>query len=278
MTAQVQELPTVSGLTTEVMSVSPAMAEKWLGKNVRNRHLKPHYIARYARSMSRGEWMLTGEAIKFGVNGDLLDGQNRLHAVIESGKTIRLLVVRGVAADAQDVLDTGVARTACDQLTIHGHANAAVLAAAAKLAILWETDRFYVDRKRQAVSHREILNFAEGNHTLALTCGRAGAISKGSDLKTSVAGAAFYELMQVDAEAALEFFDRLTDGVNLSASSPILALRNRLRTLRDDKTRVDSETLMSLVFRAWNAWRDRKRLMSIPLYYKGDLIRCPEPH
>lgn len=278
MTATVQELPTVSGLTTEVMSVSPAMAEKWLGKNVRNRHVSQARVSRYARAMARAEWMLTGEAIKFGVDGDLLDGQHRLLAVIESGKTVRLLVIRGLPAEAQDVLDTGAARTASDQLTIHGHSNGAILAAAAKLAILWETDRFYVDRNQKAVSHREILNFAEGNHILALTCGRAGSITKGSDLKASVAGAAFYELMQVDGEAALEFFDRLADGVNLPASSPILALRNRLRSIRDDKTRVDSEGLMSLVFRAWNAWRDRKRLTSLPLYYKGELIRCPEPH
>lgn len=278
MTATVQELPTVSGLTTEVMSVSPAMAEKWLGKNVRNRHVSQVRVGKYARSMRRGEWMLTGEAIKFAVNGDLIDGQHRLLAVIEAGKTIRLLVIRGLPSDAQDVLDTGAARTACDQLTIHGHANGAVLAAAAKLAILWETGRFYVNQNEKAVSHREILNFAEGNHILALACGRATAISKGSDLKASVAGAAFYELMQVDGEAALEFFDRLADGVNLPASSPILALRNRLRALRDDKTRVDSQALMALVFRAWNAWRDKKRLTALPLYYKGDLIRCPEPH
>lgn len=277
MSAQVQELPAVSNLTTEIISVSPEMAEKWLGKNVRNRHISQMIVARYARSMRNHEWLLTGEAVKFGVNGDLLDGQHRLLAIIDSGVTVRLCVIRGLAAGCQDVLDTGKGRKAADQLSIHGHANAPTLAAAAKLLILWESGRFYVDTHEKSVSHREILDFVEGNHLLALACARASTISKGSDLRVSVAGAALYELLKVDEPDAVDFFDRLTDGAELPVSSPILALRSRLRSLRDDKTKASPEALMSLVFRTWNAYRDGRRLASLKIYNKGELIRCPVP-
>lgn len=278
MNAELRELPVaVTGLTMEVVSVTPAMAEKWLGKNTHNRNIRQIDVSRYARSMTKGEWLNTGEAIKFGVSGDLLDGQHRLLAVIDSGKTIKLLVVRGLAAEAQDVLDTGRQRSAGDQLSIHGFPNSSNLAAAAKIAILWETGRFYVDAHSKAVSHREVLDFCKGNGILAHAVARAATIKSGCDLRPSVAAMAFYELMKVDDQAAQWFFDRLTDGAGLPSGSPILALRQRLRTVRDERTLLPSEALVSLVFRTWNAWRQKRNISSLPLYRNGELITCPEP-
>lgn len=277
MTA-VRELPVQqSGLTIETVNVTPTMAEKWLGKNVRNRRVNQAKVSEWARAMTRGEWMLTGEAIKFGVGGELLDGQHRLLGVIESGKTVRMLVVRGLLPEAQDVMDTGRVRGAADQLYIHGHANSSNLAAAAKVAILWETGRFYVDAHRKAVSHKEVLDFAEGNTMLAFTVARSAAIKRGCDLRPAIVAMTFYELMKVDDQAALLFFDRLADGVNLPSGSPILALRARLRAIKDERTLLPAEALVGLVFRTWNAWRAGRKLAVLPLYKGGELIPCPEP-
>lgn len=276
--AQVRELPaTTSGLTTEIVRVTPPMAEKWLGKNVRNRNIRQHQVARYARAMSRGEWLLTGEAVKFAVTGELIDGQHRLLAIVESGETVSLMVVRGLPFDAQDVLDTGTARTAADQLSIHGHTNPALVGAAAKIVILYESGRFYVDRRNQNVSHREILDFAAGNTMMAFAAARARTVTSGSDLRPAVAAASLYLLMKVDDQDALTFFDRLADGVNLPARSPILALRARLRAIKDDRTMLPNQALVSLVFRTWNAWLCRRPLTNLPLYRGGELIPCPEP-
>lgn len=48
--------------------------------------------------MKTGRWVLNGETICFDSNGVLRDGHHRLLAIIESGVTIEVLVVRGVAA------------------------------------------------------------------------------------------------------------------------------------------------------------------------------------
>lgn len=276
MSAAVATLPTQpspSGLTTEIVKVTPKMAEAWLGKNVRNRNLSQRDVQRHARAMERGEWLITGEAVKFAATGELLDGQHRLAAIAQSGKTIQLLVVRGLHSSVQDVLDTGRARTAADQLSIHGFSNSQVLAAAAKTAILYETGAFYRDKLIQQVSHRQILDYVAGNTSLIFACSRA----KTPDMQPSVAAMTFYELVKLNDEKAIEFFDRVTDGVNLPSGSPILALCARLRTLRDERTMLPMEAKVGLVFRTWNAWLAGRKIAALPLYHQGELIQCPEP-
>lgn len=280
MPATVAALPPAphpSGLTTEIVKVTPVMAEKWLGKNVKNRNVSQREVTRYARAMERGEWLITGEAVKFAATGELLDGQHRLAAIVRSGRTVPLLVVRGLTADVQDVLDTGRARTASDQLTIHGYANAQILAAAARIAILYESGLFYRDKGLQQVSHRQILDYCAGNTTLTYASSRAHVIAKGSELQPAVCAFTIYTLTKLSDEKAETFFDRLADGVELPSGSPILALRARLRTLRDERTSLPVEAKVGLVFRTWNAWLAGRKLTGLPLYRQGELIPCPEP-
>ena len=272
---KVRELPlSKPSITSEILQVTPEMAEKMLGRNVRNRHVSAVQVRKYVRAMKRGEWQLTGEAVKFAVNGDLLDGQHRLHAIIEAGITVTLLVIKGLPSETQDVMDTGRARTVGDQLGINGFPDAALLAAVARAVILYEAELLGMN---PAVTTPEVRELVTGNSTIAFATSRARSISRGSDLRPAIAGATYYLLMKVNEEKAHEFFDRLTDGANLPSGSPILALRARLRALHDERTLLPPEALVSLVFRTWNAWRKRRSLSSLPLYRNGELIACPEP-
>lgn len=271
----VRELPlTALELSFEIVTVTPDLAEKWLGKNVKNRHISQRVVDKYAKAMAAGEWLLDGESIKFAVNGDLIDGQHRLKAVMESDRSISTFVVRGIPSVAQTVIDTGRARTAGDALGIAGFADSSNLAASARACILYEAGLLGMNSN---VSHTATLTFVSGNSMLAFAVARARTISRGSGLRPAIAAMTFYELMKVDDEAAQEFFDRLADGVSLSSGSPILALRARLRTLKDERTALPPEALVSLVFRTWNAWRAKRSLASLPLYRQGELIACPVP-
>lgn len=264
-------------ITYETVKVNPATAERWLGKNVRNRHVSSPIVARYAAAMKAGEWLLNGEAIKFAANGDLLDGQHRLLALIESGKTISFLVVRGLPTVAQNVLDTGRARTTGDQLGIAGFVDPNALAAAAKLAIMYEAGNLGSSTRGRSVSTPQVLEFVNGNVLLGHATTRARTVSKGCGLRPAVAAMCFYELMKVDDQAAQVFFDRLGDGVELPAGSPILALRARLRSLVDERATLPPAALTSLVMRAWNAWREGRRVSNFPIYRDGVVVACPVP-
>ncbi len=105
----------------EWRDITPDIAGEWLKLNTLNRPKKLQKIALYAADMKGGHWPVTGATISFGKSGRLLDGQNRLQAVIDSGATIRVLVVWGLDDDVFDVIDGGARRTASDVLVIEGY-------------------------------------------------------------------------------------------------------------------------------------------------------------
>lgn len=116
MNAQnVYPMPTGPGpdeIRTEVVEVTPRTAAEWLTLNRRNRRARTLLVSKYAADMAAGQWRMAGEPIKFDTSGNLLDGQHRLSAVMLSGATVTMLVVRGLPPESQAVMDSGSARTA----------------------------------------------------------------------------------------------------------------------------------------------------------------------
>lgn len=108
----------------EWVIVTPALAKSWLHHNNRNRPLRKHVVNMYARDMTAGLWLQTGDPIRFAVDGTLVDGQHRLHAIAQSGVSAVLPVLRGVSVEAQRVMDCGAKRKDADQLRISGIAHA----------------------------------------------------------------------------------------------------------------------------------------------------------
>lgn len=107
----------MSKQNTTVMQVSPAIAREWMAHNTDNRKLRPSHIRYLAEAMQRGEWVLTHQGIAFAPDGRLLDGQHRLLAVIESGRTVPMLVTMGLPDTAFWSIDLhGVRRTHGDVL------------------------------------------------------------------------------------------------------------------------------------------------------------------
>ncbi len=86
----------------------------------------------YARDMRSGRWPFTGDPIRFTTDGELIDGQHRLHAVIEADLTIPFLCVFGLEPRAKHALDTGRKRSAGDVLALKGYPQAARLSGAAR--------------------------------------------------------------------------------------------------------------------------------------------------
>lgn len=122
-------------MTFEVTTISPYIARQWLDANMRNRKLNRRLVERLAADITLNNWRITGEAIKFAPDGTLLDGQHRLAACIKADKPITSLVIYGIPADNQDVMDAGKSRSPSDVLTLHGHKNTSALTTAYRLLI-----------------------------------------------------------------------------------------------------------------------------------------------
>lgn len=74
-------------------------------------------VAEYAKDMADGRWVAgTGDAIRFNRRGQMIDGQHRCLAVIESGVTITVTIIEGLDDEVYLVLDKGRKRTAADTI------------------------------------------------------------------------------------------------------------------------------------------------------------------
>lgn len=106
--------------TAKPESITPAKAELYLNRNKGNRSLREGVVEKYAHDMRTGKWTDCIDPIAFYEDGDIADGQHRLFAIVESGKTITFLVLHGVPRDAGLNIDTGITRTVVDNARISG--------------------------------------------------------------------------------------------------------------------------------------------------------------
>lgn len=88
--------------------------------NKGNRSTSTFYTTSYAKAMREGAWSDTGDTIKIDTEGRLVDGQHRLHALVEAGVTLPFLTVRGVDPAIFTELDQGFRRTASQFMGDHG--------------------------------------------------------------------------------------------------------------------------------------------------------------
>lgn len=107
-------------IDAKVMDITPQQAAIWLQGNIGNRPVCKSQVDAMATDMINGEWALNGETIKIAFDAEynpiLLDGQHRLNAVVQSGVTIKSLVVFSV--DDARFIDNGRARSFKDSIIL----------------------------------------------------------------------------------------------------------------------------------------------------------------
>lgn len=117
-------------MKVELITISPAIASKMLAQSTnKNRPLNELACKRFARDMSEGKWKINGESIVVDDNGNVIDGQHRLKAVLLSQTKQVFAIVRGVSPDVFDTIDSGKTRSKGDILAIAGYQNYVLLAA-----------------------------------------------------------------------------------------------------------------------------------------------------
>jgi hypothetical protein len=104
-----------------VILITPEMAKEMLKKNVSNRAIRKVVVKGYADDMLAGAWRTTHQGIAFNSNGDLVDGQHRLSAIVLANKPIEMLICTYAEnfGATNSPLDMHVKRTVSDIL---GHA------------------------------------------------------------------------------------------------------------------------------------------------------------
>lgn len=250
---------------SEIVTITPAIAERLLELNENNRLINEDQISAIAKDISSGFWQLNGETIIVSKDGLLNDGQNRLHAVVRAGEPIRTAIMFGVSRESRMSVDMGRQRRASDFLRMDGVSNSFRAAALVAIFELYKRGVYSnnVGRNGIKITKQELLaayyaRQKQYDHALQICDGHKIARSMGG---TPIC-AGYMICKEVNATEAEVFFARLIDGTSLQRGSVILAVRNRLM---DSSNRLHSHEKLELILRAWNMWRAGKNTGKSPL-------------
>jgi hypothetical protein len=224
-----------------VETITPTIARKMLdeteARGFNNRGIRKQRVEKLTHAIETGQWQVTHQAMAVTEDGIVLDGQHRLLAIIAAGQDVQVLVMRGADPNTFKVVDTGAVRTTGDSLKIAGYNNVNHLSAAVRGFMVYDKLVGSTGNYRTSqglVTTTDVFEFLddEERRDVAVNClMEASRVANGLaryGLKTALC-MAMMECRLRDNElgrsTVVEFFARLTDGVNLQADSPILALR-----------------------------------------------------
>lgn len=267
-------------LSAQFETITPAIAEEWLGKNIGNRHVRSPKVAMIARDILTGAFAVTGESVKFDWNGKLIDGQHRLQAIILADRAVTSLVVRGLDPRVQAVLDAGAKRTAADALRMRGAAsNNLIVAASIKQLLAWERGQLVsAVSNTPEVTHAEVMEWYAANaDEIESSAAAAKQWSKSLHIWPGTLTSAFYLMSRVDPQDAHRFF---SDMVNLSlpaSADPRRDLIRRLREADDRNERMHQTRQLFYILQTWNAWRRGGKRADLREMKDGRPRPLPEP-
>lgn len=233
--------------------VTPKVAQEYLDANIRNRDRIDNRIETYSKDMKEGRWKRnTAEFIKISKTGVLLDGQNRLFAIIDSNTSMYMWVSFNLEDDVFDVLDTGKARSAADVLKISGIKYNTALPGIIYLYNVLKTGSIGLSKIR--LTNAEIRNIYYKNEDWWLHIARSSnsmydCMKKLLTMKT-IGG--FYAIFhEIDKDIADNFMSELTTGKNVT-NNVIILLRDKLLQDKLSSKKTKDSIKLIYIIKSWN--------------------------
>lgn len=266
-------------IQVSVQTVTPEMAQAWLEANVRNRHLRSEQVNLLIEVLRHDEWVITPDAIAFDVNGRLLNGQHRLHAITATGMPAESIIACNLPVQSYVVTDDGLKRTFGDVLESKGVANYNSVAATVACVLVWDRAGApytggAVSRLRKVEKETYYDSDPEGFHAATLAGAR---IASRLPLSKSWWAGCMYYFTQADPEDAAAFEHMLRDGETpggrpLESDHPVRVLRETLfRDLKQPRPTIRTNRVYgcALIVKAWNAYRRGQKVQLIKFRVGG---------
>lgn len=222
-----------SDVVGKLVEVTPDIACNWLERNTQNRKLRDLDVHRYAADMKAGRWKAGGNAIKFDTNGNIVNGQHALWAVIEAGVTVPMFVISGVDPSVVLVEDDHARRSLSDVIKIQHKGWSVTTTHTAtstclRLSMQWATGRTV---SKDIASRQEQVAFLE-QHEEALAF--AGSVFSGKGGRRGIVVAAVLAVVArayytQDRDRLRRFAHVLQSGmVEDVRENAVILLRNQL--------------------------------------------------
>lgn len=270
-----------NGVVSELLRITPEMAELWLEKNNtgerQNRNIRKNLVKNYAEAMTNGLWQINGDTITFDTNGFLVDGQHRLTACVESGMTFETIVCYNVPPESFVTKDIGAPRQPADHLRANGVSYYSLVASALNIHYAYDHGRLasFNGLKLPKYSILDYFSTHENMVRSAAKCNDSKLIPK------TQLTFLHYVVSKKHPALADEFVEKCKDGASLQKGDPILLLRNRIVTLKSQRQgQIDRQYVMAIIIKSWNAflngaqlntmrWQRAEAFPKIQMYSKG---------
>lgn len=267
--------------TVEIVAVTPTMAAEWLGLNVQNRKLRESRVTSFVGTLERDQWTLIGDAVVFDEHNHLLNGQHRLKSIAESGITARLLVLRGVPTEAQEVMDGNLPRKLYDALKFKNYSDCFVLGSALTFLHLYRyigmtgNPNYASPADRPTV--RQSLSLLAECPDLVEFKKKMQPVYVATKMRKGMGTALWWVFAQLDAGDADEFFLQITTNskpggtgrVGLLTSAPTFQLRRFLFNELASTRRVPAWREAAMVCKAWNLYREGREVGNLTWRWGG---------
>jgi len=243
------------------MTITPSMAEEMLrwnydeeGNNL-NRPKSAATAKKYARQMTEGKWIHTGQPIIFSPKR-LIDGQHRLWGCVESGKSFICDVRFGVDEKAFSFVDIGKTRTASDIFAINGIPNAAMMAAAVRWIANYEAGRMTGRAGSSTLTPDELHEIYVANERLQESA-HFGYLAHSNRLgNPSLFTALHYLCGRKNRTLAGEFFEKVGSGYGFTSKrEPAYLLYRKLVQNLGATEKLMPVVMAAFFVKAWNAER-----------------------
>jgi hypothetical protein len=242
---------------SRVIEFSPKLAEHVLTKlNVNNRPMKHAKIKKYSDDLSQDLWGLTGDTIKFGSDGFLKDGQNRLSACVRAGKAMASHVVFGINPQLFARMDIGKNRTGADVFSIAGISYANHVAAAVRWLLIFASSD-PSDRGAQFSNEELLAAYREKFDADRLDRSIQSALEVRRQCHHPVGplAALHYLFSERHQQKADAFYEEWASGRAKRVRAPSRYLQRRLVEIANaSNNRIHENVRNALIIKAWNAY------------------------
>jgi len=251
------------------VTVTPEGAAKLLANRTdeQERRVNKAHVSQLAAVMLNGQWQnFNGDTICIDTEQNLIDGQHRLLASVESNTPIGVIMVTGVSPNSFYTKDQGIrTRGAADVMRMKGIANCDVLSVAMRL--LWhyknETNPSSGGDGPKPTA-RQLYDLLESNIDSYIESCKKGMQCRSA---LSAGPGTFLHIIfkEKSPDEADNFFDILKDGATLNKFCPAKVLRDKLLIQKASKLKMSMRDRVSLAIHSWNHFRQGKNLKMVRL-------------
>lgn len=245
---------------TVVELITPLKAKAYLETSIGNRKVINGALP-YAQIMKEGKWKLNGVPIIFDEEGHLMDGHNRLEAVVLADTAVKMFVTRGIPRDYFTSYDCGYRRTSKQVLAMSDVKNpTSVSSIITRGEAIKKIGKLSVKSRlvHIGLNNEKVLNiYQEKPELISKITNDARKLNKRIQLiDVSLMGGMMYYLIDAcgyDYDYVYEFISMI-NSTSEAWFKPCDLLRRKITNAKINNTKLNDNVLIVLLTKCWNLY------------------------